>query len=117
MGDFIDIAMVVIECSDLMKQHKSEFKQIAEILFYGFVKLISYFATKIISFVVSKFSILLKYIAEKILEWVFDKYFGSESAFTNKLKNYYLGFVNSTRMNFFDYIVALFKGFGKAITC
>ena len=29
----------------------------------------------------------------------------------------YLGFVNSTRMNFFDYIVALFKGFGKAITC
>ena len=114
---FVEIAVTVVECKDLIKNCKNEYKAIAEILFYGFLKLISFGFTKLVSFILRKVAFFLKFIIEKILFWLFDKYLGVESAITNKVKSCYLYYVNEKGMNFFDYIVALFRGVGKAVTC
>ena len=57
---FVEIVVTVVECKELIKNPKNEYKQIAEILFYGFLKLISFAFTKLVSLILAKVIFLLK---------------------------------------------------------
>ena len=107
---FMDVVLVVADCAEILRSNRNVLVKIADILFYGVIRLLGYLGGKLISWIVSKIFIALcwgKFIIEWMLNKLFDWVLGGK--WVEKLKNKFLQFVDSYGMNLGGYIAALFK--------
>ena len=116
IATFLEIVMTVITVGSILNQNKSTARAVAEILYYGFIRLIAFAASKLVSFIVSNIlqaRLLLKYVLNYIFDWIIDRAFSGK--WVEKLKKSYLSYVTSYSISFANYFKALFRGAKKLI--
>ena len=111
IATFLGILMAVVNVGSILARNKYFSLAVAEILFYGLVRLVSYGLEKLVEFIVKyvlQGRIVLKYIVRAVLNKVID--FALSRKWVERLKNNYLSYVNVKRISFTNYLYALFYG-------
>lgn len=108
---FLGIVLEIVQLSSIISKSPTKLKAVAEVFFYGFIKIINFSVSKFAAWLITTICKPLK-LAQKIIESVIsslvDMFFSSK--YGNKIKQVYLGFIDPKSVSFNNYIYALFKG-------
>ena len=116
IATFLEILLTVINAASILSKNRNQSLAVAELLYYGLIKLIAYAGEKLITFIVTNIlqaRIVLKHILNfafsKLIDWAFS------GKWVEKLKSSYLTFVSPKSISLPNYFKALFKGARKLI--
>lgn len=107
---FMNVLLTVADCASILRNNRSVLVKIADLLFYGVIRLLGYLGGKLISWIISKVCAALfwaRFIIEQLLKILWDWLLNSK--WVDKLRNKFLQYVDSYSMTFGGYVVALFK--------
>ena len=111
ISKFMNIVLTVADCASILRSNRSVLVKIADLLFYGVIRLLGYLGSQLISWIISKVCTALfwaRFIIEQLLNILWDWVLNSK--WVDKLRNNFLQYVDSYSMTFGGYVVALFKG-------
>ena len=111
IATFLGILLTVANATSILCKSKTISLAVAELLYYGIIKLIAYAGEKLITFIITNvcqarlvLKHILNFVFNKIIDWAFS------GRWVERLKNSYLRFVNPYSNSFVNYLVALYKG-------
>ena len=116
IATFLEILLTVINAASILSKNRSQSMAVAELLYYGLIKLIAYAGEKLVTFIITNV-LQARVVLRHILNFAFSKLFdwAFSGKWVEKLKNSYLIFVNPYSISFPNYFTALFKGAKKLI--
>ncbi len=104
IATFLGILLTVVNAASILSKNKYQSIAVAEILYYGLIKLIAFAGEKLITFIVTNV-LQARVVLKHILNFAFNKLidWALSGKWVEKLKSSYLSFVNPYSISFQNY--------------
>ena len=116
IAKFINIVLDIIELCSNIKWNTSYFRGIAEIVFFGFIKLLTYAIPKLVTWLITticKALKIVKSIMEDIISYILE-YLLESKGYKNIVKKHYLIYLNKcSKFSFKVFVYGFFYGVKK----
>lgn len=113
IAKFINVILDIIDLSSAIKKSGSYVRAVSEIVFYGFIKLLTYAIPKLVTWLITticKVLKLIKSVIEDIVSYILEDLL-VKRGYQNIVRNYYLNYVGKqSKLSFKVFIYGLFYG-------
>lgn len=116
---FFEILTTVVDVGTILSKKQSVAKSVAEILFYGVVKIIAFLGEKLIEFIVTNIiqaRLIVKYAVKAVLNYIVDKLIDYNNKWVQNLKVLYLDCITSCSISIKNYFLTVFTAAKKKFT-
>ena len=113
---FFEILIVVVEVGTILSKKQSTARSVAEILFYGIIKVIAFAGEKLIEFIVTNIiqaRLIVKYAVKAVLSYIVNKVIDYNNSWVQDLKKSYLSCITKCSISVKNYFLTVFTAAKK----
>lgn len=107
----LGLILDVVAVASILTKNKNVTLAVAEIMFYGLIKVLSYSGSKLVELIVTNIAkplVVLKYAVKAILNYAVERFLSSK--YIEIIKAGYMKNINVKKFTFGNCLAALFKG-------